>query len=102
MNWYQALCKRPAEDECIRDLRRELHSQGGISSTVRKCVTPDDLRDVDDLLDPDCGRVLDIMQPGGFRRHFVREASPYNFYAHSSLVLLLQPTIQSRMFESYW
>lgn len=102
MNWSHALCKRPAEDECIRDLRRELHSQGGISSTLRKCVTPDDLRDVDDLLDPDCGRVLDIMQPGGFRRHFVREASPYNFYAHSSLVLLLQPTIQSRMFESYW
>jgi len=102
MNWSHALCKRASEDECIRDLRRALHSQGDISSTLRKCVTPDELRDMDDLVEPDLGRVSDLVQPGGFRRQFVRQASPYSLYAHSSLVLLLQPTLASRMFESYW
>lgn len=101
MNWSQVLCRRPAEDESVRELRQALHSQG-IPATRRQCETPDEVRDLEDLLDPDAARPSDLAQPGGFRREFIRKASPSNLYAHSSLTLLLLPTLQSRMFDSYW
>lgn len=101
-NQPQAQKVRQAEDECIRDLRRALHAPGYISASRRKCRTPEEIRDRGDLLDPEIGRLRSLMQPGGFRRHFVRESSPYNMVASYSLPQLLQPSLQSRMFESYW
>lgn len=97
-----ALVRRPAEDEAIRDLRRALHSHGCLPSILRRCATPDELRDGWELLEPDAGRVRDVAQPGGFRRHHVRKASPFNCYAHYQLPQLLRPSLQSKMFDSYW
>lgn len=85
-----------AEDESIRDLRRAIVSQINASDVKRKAETPKELRPVSDLLDPESGRLRDVAQPGGFRRHHVRQVEPSSMnsnYVGTSLIQLLQPEL---------
>lgn len=91
-----------AEDECIRDLRRALFPHFASVSVVRQCMTPDDLRNRRDLLEPYTGRASDLDQPGGFRRHYMQQHSAVNTYMLCPLPLILGPTLKAKMFESFW
>jgi len=94
-----------AEDETIRHLRRVLHGQCLTSSATRKCQTPEDIREVGELLDPSVGRPRRMLLPGGLRRHYVRKRMPWLqnvYYVQCPFPQLLLPSLQSVMFESFW
>jgi len=96
MSLAQALVERAgAEDECVRDLRRAISARVKTSAVVRACATPDALRSRGELLDPELGRLRDVAQPGGFRRHHLRQspATSGREYVKSSLLQVLEPQL---------
>eukprot|EP00930_Biecheleria_cincta_P102688 TRINITY_DN9448_c0_g1_i1.p1 TRINITY_DN9448_c0_g1~~TRINITY_DN9448_c0_g1_i1.p1 ORF type:complete len:502 (-),score=50.34 TRINITY_DN9448_c0_g1_i1:124-1629(-) len=89
-----------ANDEAVRDLRNSLNAKSGLQGSRSLRRSPSDpgvprLRE--DLLDPEIGRLYDVAQPGGFRRHHVRSQmsvdSPVD-HAQTSLVEILLPMLR--------
>eukprot|EP00927_Polykrikos_kofoidii_P034104 TRINITY_DN28935_c0_g1_i2.p1 TRINITY_DN28935_c0_g1~~TRINITY_DN28935_c0_g1_i2.p1 ORF type:complete len:505 (+),score=64.13 TRINITY_DN28935_c0_g1_i2:58-1515(+) len=86
------------EDESVRDLRRALSET--MPPKIKRTLSDSAIlaeRD-DGLLHPEFGRLRDVAQPGGFRRHHVRQVNvndgaTESTYASSILVQLLSPTI---------
>eukprot|EP00927_Polykrikos_kofoidii_P083697 TRINITY_DN8636_c0_g1_i7.p1 TRINITY_DN8636_c0_g1~~TRINITY_DN8636_c0_g1_i7.p1 ORF type:complete len:521 (+),score=52.88 TRINITY_DN8636_c0_g1_i7:51-1613(+) len=97
-NLSQTDFKTPGlEDESVRDLRRALLTT---SSPKRPRTLSDSAVGLDgrdeSLLHPEIGRLRDVAQPGGFRRHHVRQQCHITAgtrYANSVLVQLLTPAI---------
>lgn len=99
MTWRAAVLqpREDAEDEAVRDLRRSLKtSVDGLRRSSSASFGPE-LRPDDEILCPDVGRVRDVAQPGGFRRHHViqRSGTPDGAgpYARSTLTQLLVPKV---------
>lgn len=92
--------QRPdAEDESVRDLRKAILTLADVpkvAATEHGASTPKALRPREELLDPDIGRWSDLAQPGGFRRHHVRQLGQEQAarsHVQSSLLQLLDPSI---------
>mmetsp|Transcript_8429 Transcript_8429/g.21611 ORF Transcript_8429/g.21611 Transcript_8429/m.21611 type:complete len:514 (-) Transcript_8429:131-1672(-) len=86
-----------AEDESIKDLRRAMQGQLVSEQTLKKSSSLPELRADEALLEPGLGRALqDVAQPGGFRRHHVRQAVPggaQRSAVQRTLIELLQPRL---------
>lgn len=92
-----------AEDEAIKDLRKEIRKVSVSSNAPPTRAQSDDWignqRNKEDLLHPELGRALqDVAKPGGFRRHHVKQVkSSTREYVHTSLLQILQPSIAFRV-----
>lgn len=93
-----------AEDECVKDLVREMRRNAGLADQSgglgpRSTSDPAPQTPVENLPAPELGRFRDVAQPGGFRRHHVRQTNDndssdgLNQHVQTSLVQLLLPMI---------
>eukprot|EP00928_Gymnodinium_smaydae_P008894 TRINITY_DN1327_c0_g1_i1.p1 TRINITY_DN1327_c0_g1~~TRINITY_DN1327_c0_g1_i1.p1 ORF type:complete len:540 (+),score=73.06 TRINITY_DN1327_c0_g1_i1:78-1697(+) len=67
-----------AEDECVRDLRSAMRVEAGLDEAAgarltRSCSSPEFPTPDAELPCPEVGRFREVAQPGGFRRHHLRQ-----------------------------
>lgn len=87
-----------AEDEAVKDLRRHMRKAAGLDRSEMERSNSEPILETarKDLLDPDIGRLRDVAQPGGFRRHSVKQqrAAAFISYAETLLVEVLVPRLR--------